>query len=851
MSFEWRKDEDEGWPDEIPSGNTVVSKASWQSYWKLGLFLLLGIVAVWGVVQWQIKERITAATGSVESEIVATHNFVLQTAVSQDIQLFRGTLSGRDPDWADVQKTLLQEELLLQRPMFGWQHIEQAPLTSADVSVQLSPDLRAAELLFPQTFVVQTSTGVTKTITLQQTAVYRQGNTRWLFAPPLDEFWGDWVTNNGKHLTLVYPARDAEVAERLALDLDRLLRQMCTEMDDLNCSDELNLHLRLDREPDALLAANDIKTMLMSGLRLNLPTPTLIGTPTNEAGYEAVYRAYGVQVATAVLAHQIKYDCCRHQLFFRALRDYQLAELGLQVWPLNEVAYSSILSQGFDGNGSSHWTRRWEEAPPQVLQVYQVQEFEPIWQQVYLLVEYLAMRETAVSPTEMMRLMEKNSYYGWLEDVLSGSYDQNLFATRVLEFSFAQNQANQQEEPPIPLPAGTITLVCDNSSNNMNNGAYQYNLATGQWAERIAPISGGNNNISISPSNGERFLITDYQFNNDETSFTTTLLTEDGGLLLEETQILQSADQPQSWINYYFADMVGNFIVRAVYEDEDGLTQTSVRATDCPTSDCPEIQLPGWPFFSPDSKYLLSVGYPEGIVETGDGRFLSDLLVDISVISLDSQMSMFVGQGGRPFWLNDSTFGYLRVENGMMELVTAVLPQNEPRILLDETALLSAMPPADRPETLYPGFIVANPQNPQELLLSMKSSPGYGLNIPGLVFQIFLTADLTSVEKIELLQLDPFASNAVYSPNGRYILLVDYSQNSHESTWHLFDRETEQTIGPISTISYNLNWSPDGEWFVQSSKNLLLLQAPDHNYQHLIPHSLGSCLQVILSDGGK
>lgn len=849
MSFDWRTDEDADWQEG--AGKTAVrgeaAVAKWHAYWWLGLLGLLGIAAVWGVVRWQIKQQVTAVTSDVEAELLATQNFVLQTAVSQDEELFRATLSGRNLDWGTVQKTLLSEGLLLDRPMFGWLQVAQPRLNLADVSVALSPDLRAAELIYPQTYAVQTPTGITETVTMQQTAVYRKGNTRWLYAPPIDEFWGEWVTNSGEHLTLVYPTRDADVAEQLAVDLDILVGQICAELDDLNCADDLRLHLRLDSEPDALLAANEIKPMLSGSLRLNLPAPTLIGKPVDEAGYQALFRAYGVRVATAVLAHQVEYDCCRHQLFFRALRDYQLAQLGLQPWPLDEAAYSRILSQGFAGNAASHWTRRWEEAPPQPLQVYRLQEPEPIWQQVYVLVEYLATLETAVSPAEMMRLMDRSTYIGWLTDVLAVPFDNDLFATQLLGYIFAQSTAGQQTEPPLPLPSGSITLVCgDFTSSGPNDGIYQYNLASGEWRELNHPLSSSEGNFYINSVDGKRFLISSYHFSDDEENVIMTLLTEDGEILLEETHPVGGADRPQFWVNYYFVDDKGDFFARDVYDD--GIHQMTIRETACPTESCSELEAAGWPLFSPDSNYFLAEAFVTETILPEEDELHGELMRDLSLQPTDSQTRTFVGQGGRPFWLNESTFAYWRWQDETLELVTAVLPQNEPHVLLNPAALLEIIPLSERPESLFPGFAGyynVNPENPRELLLPMQSGPQFDSNDPRFLFKLSLSEDLATIDTIELLQVNTAASVYGYSPDGRYITFVDYNPNRSETIWTFLDQTTGTLIDPITTESLNLGWSPDGQWLIQSSKSYLLLHALSNDYQFLIPHNLGSCRQAM------
>jgi hypothetical protein len=88
-----------------------------------------------------------------------------------------------------------------------------------------------------------------------------------------------------------------------------------------------------------------------------------------------------------------------------------------------------------------------------------------------------------------------------------------------------------------------------------------------------------------------------------------------------------------------------------------------------------------------------------------------------------------------------------------------------------------------------------------------------------------------------------------YSPDGRYIILGDhnFSLSRIALTTYLLDQETGQTSDYITTESYGLPWSPDGQWFVQVSNNYLLLNAPAYDYQYFIPHGFGSCPQVILS----
>lgn len=843
MSFEWRTDEDEGWQESTKRGGTAESPPFWQRRWRFLLVALLGVAAVWLVVQWQINQRVATATTEVESELLATHNFVLQTAVDQDEALFRANLSGRNPAWGEVQKTLLGEGLLLDRPMFGWQHeIMPNPLMLEDVTITLAPSFNAAELLYPQTYTVKIPSGVTETVTFQQTAVYRLGERRWLYAPPRDEFWGDWITQGGGYVTLAYPERDRSVGTRLGLDLDKLVGQMCAELVDLHCGSDLRIHLRLDPDPESLLAINENETMLTSGLRLELPTPTLVGLPTDETSYEVLYRAYGAQLATAVLAHQIEYDCCRHGLFFRALLDYQLAQLGLQAWPLEEAMYGQMLSAGFNGNVLRHWTRRWEEAPPQFLQVWVIEDPDPIWQQVYMLIEYLNEQETAVSPTEMMRLLDRNSYHGWVKDVLSDNYDQSLFPTIFLEYIYAQSIVGQQAESPVPLPKGQVIMICNDGVAGFNNRIYAFDLASQNWNEIFTDFDRSINGY-FQTLDGKNFIYTESNYvdrnNNNTNRF--YLVTEDDQLLIEEVELLNNSEH---FIYYYVLHSPEKLLVR--YEYDQGEIEATLRSLDCPTSDCPGVMVAGYPVFSPNGQYLI-----EHVPSlSADEDIVVDLLrsqFQLSVVSVDGEFRRPIGQGGIGFWLDNNNYGFVQNSGDSYELITSSLAQPQTQVLLREADLLAEIPDFEGSSTSLSGNVFSVP-NRHDLFLQVLA--GDGPERQNHLFRLQLTDDRSSVVEIDLLWLSSHVGGIRYSPDGRYLILVENNVTSSSSALSqiLLDLETGQVSEPIVSRGWNsINWSPDGRWFVQNTENYLLLHAPAYDYQYYIPHGFGDCQQVILS----
>ncbi|WP_420642493.1 hypothetical protein [Candidatus Leptofilum sp.] len=839
MSFEWQTDDDHNWEEEHP----LPKPSPPQRRWRFLLVVALGLLGVWLLVRWQINQQVSEATVSVEAEILATHNFVLQTAVSQDESLFRANLSGRNPEWTALQKTLLAEDLLLDRPMLGWQHEASTErLTPDDVTILIDPDLQGAVLAYPQTYSVQASDGLTETIRLQQTAVYRQGTSRWLYAPPLADFWGEWRVWEGERLSLAYTAREAELAEQLAADLDGLLQQMCDELADLNCDDDMRVNLRWATDPDVWLEINDIETMLKTGLRIELPTPTLVGLPTDDASYQALYRAYGVQMMTAVLAHQIDYNCCRHELFFRALRDYQLAQLDLQPWPLTTAMYRKMLDDGFDGHVISHWTRRWEEAPPQFLQVWNIEEPDPIWQQVYMLVEFLVTEETAVSPTEMMRLMDRNSYNGWLADVLQSSANLFRLEHRFLLYISEQTTVEQQVTLPIPLPTGKITLVCQSFGSNIVSHVYDYNLTRKTWIERFR---GEFENMFVSSIDGKQFVANESSSNFfDREQRRIFLVTDNESVLIEE---MDFNPQNEHWLNYNFAEQTGEYLVR--FETIEGETNMQLLPTACAGGACAGVPLDGYPRFSANNEYLLVEASPGEQINI-DPASSYQYLQTIYLMTPDGQMRQQVGAGGNPFWVDNETYGYVQQgEAGGWEVVTAVVNQSEPRLLITQAELLSGMSADDRPDDLTINQIVANLHSPQELLLQLNhegDANRFGTDIPSYLFTLRLTSDLSAVDEVKLLRRDEFTGVLVHWGDGRTIAHSDFGFQGPGVTWHFIDAETGQTEVSFTSIYY-LPGTDDGQWVVQLTENYLLLRALEYDYQQFIPHTFEGCYQVFLS----
>ncbi len=269
----------------------------------LALLVLVGL----GLVYRQVNVQVTAVTNTLEQEVMAADRLLVETALSNDTELFTALLR-RSPTWTDRQIRLQTHDMLFNRPSLGLWLDTRANLFANEflstTQVAVSPDLTTAELTVSMPYATVDEAGEIQTLTLQRTAVYRRQESGWLLAEPGDEFWGDYVHETRPYLDLITPARDQEIATRLADDLNAWIARICH---DIECPQRFMLQLRLGTNPEGLLELSSpvrFSTVYLGGqqtTRLSLPTPTLVGMPVDEAGYHMLLRGYATHLALGLL----------------------------------------------------------------------------------------------------------------------------------------------------------------------------------------------------------------------------------------------------------------------------------------------------------------------------------------------------------------------------------------------------------------------------------------------------------------------------------------------------------------------------------------------------------------------
>ena len=110
MSFEWQTEEDSRWDEDVaPPEPPKRARRRWP--WWLLLGVLLVGTAVFLVYR-QLNQRVETATENVEADLLASYAVLQRAAQNRDEILFGSLISGRDDEWSQAQRDLLNAGLL-------------------------------------------------------------------------------------------------------------------------------------------------------------------------------------------------------------------------------------------------------------------------------------------------------------------------------------------------------------------------------------------------------------------------------------------------------------------------------------------------------------------------------------------------------------------------------------------------------------------------------------------------------------------------------------------------------------------------------------------------------------------
>lgn len=817
--FSWRTDEDEGW-DDTPLHSS--SKTKKRRPWLWLLAVTAAALTIILVLYLRLQEQVETATATAETELLAAHQLIQQAAASNDLDLFRSNLSRRDPAWADAQRALISTGLYLDRSAFGLRWWGETPLNLSDaaatptlpITITLSPDLLAAEVIYEEEYLIEGSSDVSQTIRLQQTAIYRRGSGRWLRADPQPEFWGVLRTTERGYLTVTYSRRDEAIVQQLANDFDTELKRMCLTLTNLDCTD-LHLELRLTRDPASFFSLVQLEDVIAPEEgEIILPAPTLVGLPVDEAGYQQIMKGYTAQLVAAAITQLLAYECCHHGLFYHAFMDRLLSDLDLRAVPplpnnLNENV-QEIMSYGMP----SLWGHNSLDYSDTTTLPY-----------LYSLADFLlTSAKPSINTVDLLNGLRPNiNFDTWLSQVTAES-GTSLALVTMRWASYIAEQTNPMGNLPLPLPSGSIQLSC-NAADNLSR-VFRFDIETQYWTETqqvsefFIPVHNGYA-AADGGANQQTLLYLDTA--NRQTSVITTT-----------TTIYQSF-QP----NYFYGSLLygpppTGYFYFAVLENNSYPPLTShwlADLTSCEAGRCDLQRLPGIPIWSPDSQHMIL--YEDVGEDLRDHLFMAD--------GTGHNLTA-VGQGYLPFWLDNDHYGYfIRDENDTFShILTGQVDQAVPEIILIDTELHNRLNPGDL-AYFYLAWAMPRPQFIPHRLAILA----YGRSNTNNVEHYYLLEmqwdeNWQTVTDVQLSRQSENGLFPFYSPDGRYlVLLEDTVQSSHLT---LINQETlaEQSYAVADFFNFP-NWSRDGQWLIQMTSTEVVLIAPDYQIEKRIPFTQTFC----------
>lgn len=837
--FHWQQDEGDSWQEPASP-----DKAPEPRRWYLIPLILSTIGAAVFIGYLQAQQRLAEVTVTLTNDVLSGHTLLSQAAYRNDLDIFTILLSGRDAQWTASQKTLLRDNLFFDRPSFGlYATFPSQPdliLTQDNlVSIDFSPDLLSAELVVRQPYTVTLPTGQIQHTTLLQTAVYRQGDERWLFAPPDDDFWGATRRYSQNQLRVTYPLRDEELVQRLALDLDQTISQLCRTLADINCPDDMAVTVEFSPEPASLINLTETETFWQNSQPILLPTPTLVGLPTDDAGYEVLFRGYAAQMAAAVIPDLVAWECCQHLPFFQVLLDYQLSQLGLRTWPVTQSDYQRARDEKILFAAAGYW------------QTNTVHGVDPEdWWFIYLVADFLLQSEIS-SAAAAQRTLESRGLLSWLANNALAQPELAFSSNGILQKwvrTILIDSQTTPEPPPQPVPNQELLLHCANNSLDTTAGGtlYRYNLATAEWRQEDET----NELLLMNPLPDDTGVVLQ-GFDGDLT----------GPLIWQDAQPIHPIiDKEGTFISLGHIYPSGHMLAYQLADPGEPITPELIDLTDCLNSaQCATEARPGLLAWAPDGRQTITTEPTSFVLTTfpvNNSHYLvserSDDQAPFTLFRTDNNKQIPIGAGFEPFWVDDKTYGYLRPTGSDLEIVLANTTTDNPQRILSSSTLFNILSTNDN---IIPPFtintILTHPNHPHKLFI-VANSGSANLAKQAHIF----TFDLMNSHFRHLLQMNYLAYLGVtFSPDGRWLIVNDWQETIEGTVVNfnsllLFDLRDSQSktyvtiFPPIFPTSLH-DWSADGHWLAMiADDDKIALALPDSDFYQIIQHPFGPCTSV-------
>lgn len=293
MSSGFKWDTDQEWDGQQIEANLQGRRKRRRYLWILSAVCLTLIALLY----WQWR-RVRVQEETIVEDVQATYQVWHRAALERDVELFLHQLSADDEEWRSAQKMLLLQQRVLDHPELGLDYRGDSKGPVDVASMDLAPDWQSGRL----TVTLPYRSRNEKRLALEKVYTFLRQDGRWVLTPPGEAFWGREERSEAPGLTVFYPSRDAEIADRMSEDLASELRRLCQEQtaDVEACLATLDLTVRFEGDPALQAAFRDDYLPYFRDGGIALPTPSLIGHPQSEDAYDALYRGYTERILRLV-----------------------------------------------------------------------------------------------------------------------------------------------------------------------------------------------------------------------------------------------------------------------------------------------------------------------------------------------------------------------------------------------------------------------------------------------------------------------------------------------------------------------------------------------------------------------
>ncbi len=868
QKFNWHTDEDFDWdglppePGEQPAGTP--------RRWPVLVILTALLLGTGAVIARQVQQRAAANTSAMRADVISSHNLIALADNEQDVELFISLLSGRDSNWTTAQQDLFAEGLLRDRAPFGLSiQAAQTPLISTEeYDINFAPDLLSAELVTGVPYSVQIGNGLTETVTLQETAVYRLGQERWLRSPPDPEFWGQPSSQRGTKISLTYPERDTALVARLLPDLEQKLGELCNQIAGLNCPPALQVELIFSSDPATLAAAAAPLAIGQAAetLQITLPTPTLVGVPLDDAGYQALFRGYAAQISTAIIARQVGYTCCEGSPLFQALVDYQLSQINLRPWPVGEAEYARVVAEQVR---LQDLASLWNSSNATEL------SGEGGWR-IYTAVDYFLSTNPGLTAADIQReLTEQETFFGWLNALLAEPDDRqevSPYSHLMRDWwmrGYAVTQDSQQGDSTA-FPMQDLYLTCVVQSEFDEDVQIATLYQGDPLAETWVNVYETGSFLLVSPLPGDDALM-QQEFRFDDQRWNTDIRRED--------EVIPLFANPADYtVSFGQTDPSGQQLAAFTFPaDNNRATIVAFDLQNCTAEGCSNHPLPGIPIWSPNGERALFTIDPDtqlALLQTELRTVLfnqraltptmdlyvgtrSDLL-DGAPINNIADLTR-VAHGHAPFWLDDDTIGYLSLGEGRLGRTNTIvtLPlvgESAPQPLAALDDFLAHLDTGtDNSRMWWLHYVMVHPDQPDRLVVVVLDAGQRNAHV--------FSYHLASKNITHLMSAGYGANHSVgISPDARYIVLTgvdsgDIDQGEENAYIQVYDLASQKAMPFLSLAAdfppfSTYDWSADGRWLaLMLEENLVGVYAPEENFLRFLDTPPGACAAPAWIDG--